>query len=72
MQQLAATLYAETGIDALGVMQPQGAQKAPQRGAQPPAGKSMGQAQKAAQTANMTSYGERLAANAKPNMEAQA
>ena len=71
MHQLAATLYAETGIDALGIMQPQGASKPAQGGAKPPAGKSMGQAQKAAQGANMTSYGERLAANAKPNMEAQ-
>lgn len=33
-----------------------------------PEGESMGKAQKAAQTANMTSYGERLAAHAKPDM----
>ena len=31
-------------------------------------GRSMGQAQKDAQTANMTGYGERLASRAKPNM----
>ena len=31
-------------------------------------GRSMGQAQKDAQTANMTDYGERLASRAKPNM----
>ena len=33
-----------------------------------PKGESMGKAQKAAQTANMTSYGERLAQHAKPDM----
>lgn len=33
-----------------------------------PKGESMGKAQKAAQTANMTAYGERLAAHAKPDM----
>jgi hypothetical protein len=71
MHRIAAMLYAETGQDVLGVMQPQGAQRAPQRSAQVPQGKSMGQAQKEAQTANMTSYGQRLAAHAKPNMEAQ-
>ena len=38
----------------------------------PSGGDSMGRAQKDAQTANMTAYGERLAANAKPDMEAQA
>ena len=35
-------------------------------------GDSMGRAQKEAQTANMTAYGERLAAHARPNVEAQA
>lgn len=34
-------------------------------------GDSMGQAQKDAQTANMTAYGERLAQRAKPDMDAQ-
>ena len=33
-----------------------------------PAGRTMGQAQKDAQTANMTSYGERLAQRATPDM----
>lgn len=36
-----------------------------------PMGRTMGQAQKAAQTANMTSYGQRLAQRAAPNMNAQ-
>lgn len=36
-----------------------------------PLGRTMGQAQKAAQTANMTSYGQRLAQRAAPNMNAQ-
>ena len=43
-----------------------------QAGAQPapaaPKGESMGKAQKDAQTANMTSYGQRLAQHAKPDM----
>ena len=43
-----------------------------QAGAQPapsaPKGESIGKAQKAAQTANMTSYGQRLAQHAKPDM----
>jgi hypothetical protein len=34
-------------------------------------GDSMGQAQKDAQTENMTAYGERLAQRAKPDMDAQ-
>lgn len=54
----------------LGVAQPQ-----PQgvAGAIPnvPMGRTMGAAQKDAQTANMTSYGERLAERAKPSMDAQ-
>jgi hypothetical protein len=36
-----------------------------------PKGESMGKAQKDAQTATMTAYGQRLAENAKPNMETQ-
>lgn len=36
-----------------------------------PKGESMGKAQKEAQTATMTAYGQRLAENAKPNMETQ-
>ena len=36
-----------------------------------PMGKSMGQVQKEAQTANMTGYGERLAKRASPNMDTQ-
>ena len=44
-----------------------------QQGPRPAAGgESMGRAQKDAMTANMTAYGERLAAHAKPDMEAQA
>ena len=36
-----------------------------------PLGRTMGQAQKAAQTANMTNYGQRLAQRAAPNMNVQ-
>lgn len=52
----------------LGVSQPQVQGSA---GAVPnvPVGRTMGQAQKDAQTANMTSYGERLAQRAKPTMD---
>lgn len=58
-----------------GVQAPmQGAQNAPQRpqnGARAPMGRTMGQAQKEAQTETMTDYGQRLAARATPNMETQ-
>ena len=74
MLQMAGEIFALTGRDVLGLQQQtaQGAQGGP---AMPPhagGGGSMGQAQKNAQTANMTAYGEKLAAHAKPDMEAQA
>ena len=46
------------------------AKAAPAPAAPGSTGESMGAAQKEAQTANMTSYGERLAAKAKPDMNA--
>ena len=64
MQNMAALLYQKTGIDVMGMSQQAGGttQSAPS------GGRSMGQAQKDAQTNTMTSYGERLAARAKPDM----
>lgn len=72
MQKMATIIYQLTGQDLLGITEgagaaPGGAVSAPGGGK----GESMGQAQKAAQTSTMTSYGERLAANAKPDMNAQ-
>ena len=69
MQKMGAIIYRLTGQDPLGA-----AGASPGQPAQPtkqPEGQSMGRAQKAAQTANMTAYGEKLAARAKPDMNAQ-
>ncbi len=70
MMNMAAVIYQKTGMDVLG--QFGGSQQSAQAGAQPapnaPEGESMGKAQKAAQTANMTSYGQKLAEHAKPDM----
>lgn len=63
LQKIAALLYQRTGIDALGMTQQVNEQ--PQRAS---GGKTMASAQKDAQTATMTSYGEKLAAMAKPDM----
>ena len=69
MMQMGAVIYQTTGQDVLGQF---GGAQQPQTAAQPappaPKGESMGKAQKAAQTGTMTSYGERLAAHAKPDM----
>ena len=70
MLQMAAEIYALTGRDVLGLQQ--GGQEGAQNPAPAPGGASMGQAQKDAQAATMTDYGQRLAAHAKPDMEAQA
>ena len=69
MNKLGMIVYELTGQDVVGVTQ--GGLQAPQSAIPPRGGKSMGGAQKDAQAANMTSYGERLAARAKPDMEAQ-
>ena len=63
MQQMAALLYQRTGIDALGVTQQNMEQPQKVSG-----GQTMASAQKAAQESTMTSYGEKLAARAKPDM----
>lgn len=63
MQQMAALLYQRTGIDALGMTQQNMEQ--PQKVS---SGQTMASAQKAAQESTMTSYGEKLAARAKPDM----
>ena len=69
MTKMGMIIYQLTGQDVMGLGQ--GGVQAPQAGGLPPQGESMGKAQKAAQTETMTSYGERLAARARPNMEAQ-
>ena len=66
MMQMAAVIYKETGQDVLG--QFGGAQQGAQPAQPAPKGESMGKAQKDAQTATMTSYGEQLAQHAKPDM----
>ena len=63
MQQMAALLYQRTGIDALGMTQQNMEQPQKVSG-----GKTMASAQKPAQESTMTSYGEKLAARAKPDM----
>lgn len=67
MAMMGQVIYQLTGKDVLGMTDPAALQSAPADGG----GKSMGSAQKAAQTETMTSYGERLAANAKPDMNRQ-
>ena len=68
IQKMGLIIFKETGQDVLGLAAPQTAKRAPQSAAKAPEGESMGKAQKDAQTANMTSYGERLAARATPDM----
>jgi len=69
LMNLNLILMEKTGMDALGVTEgakPQnGAGKAEKTGD----GKSLGAAQKAAQTGTMTGYGEKLAKRAKPSMD---
>lgn len=69
LTELATLVAAERGMKVPGDTPAKEAKPAPQPKAE---GKSMGSAQKNAQTANMTAYGERLAARARPDMEAQA
>ena len=71
MIQIASVLYEKTGIDALGITNPSGSPAGgPQSAPKAEGGKSMGSAQTDAQKENMTSYGERLAERARPNMDA--
>ena len=72
LNKLGLLFYLKTGEDVLGLASGGGA-PAPMTGGMAPqvdAG-SMGKAQKDAQTANMTAYGQRMAARAKPDMEKQ-
>ena len=69
MTKMGMIIYRLTGQDVLGVTQ--GGAQAPQMGSMPPQGESMGKAQKDAMGETMTAYGQRLAARAKPDMEAQ-
>lgn len=69
MNKLGLIVYKLTGQDVLGLTQGQGAPP-PQVGREGHTdGRSMGRAQKNAQGETMTSYGERLAARAKPDMD---
>lgn len=73
MNKMGLIIYQLTGQDLVGITQ--GGGQAPVPGAAPAiggGGESMGAAQKEAQTANMTAYGQRVAARAKPNMEQMA
>ena len=70
LTELATLVAAERGMKVDG----KAPSKAPRAAVTPaPAAKSesMGRAQKDAQTETMTAYGQRLAENAKPNMEIQ-
>lgn len=66
MVNMATVIYQKTGHDVLG--QFGGTQTGTQPAPIAPKGESMGKAQKVAQTENMTSYGEKLAKHAKPDM----
>ena len=67
MTKMGMIIYKTTGQDVLGLTEGE-PQSAPQSGKPAPKGESMGSAQKEAQTSTMTSYGERLASRAKPDM----
>lgn len=69
MTKMGMIIYQLTGNDVLGLTQ--GGVQAPQAGSMPPKGESIGKAQKDAMGETMTAYGQRLAARAKPDMEAQ-
>ena len=72
IQKMGVIIYELTGQDLVGITQAQGTPAGAAGPASAPKGESMGKAQKDAQTATMTDYGQRLAAHAKPDMEAQA
>ena len=70
MTKLGIIVYQTTGRDVLGLMD--GGPKAAESAANPaPTGKSMGSAVTDAQKGTMTSYGEKLAKHATPDMNAQ-
>ena len=72
MNKMGLIIYQLTGNDVLGLAQGGGA-AGPQvaNAGAPDRANTMAQAQKRADTSNMTAYGERLAKRAKPNMETQ-
>ena len=67
MTKMGLIIYQTTGNDVLGLFEGTGTRKSA-AGGEKAAGKSMGSAKTDAETANMTAYGERLAANATPDM----
>ena len=69
MNKMGMIIYQLTGQDVIGLTE--GGVQAPASPRISGGGSSMGSAQKNAQKATMTSYGERLAAHAKPDMETQ-
>ena len=69
MQKMGLIIYKTTGQDVLGLFEgQQEGQSAAQSGEPVPKGESTGGAVKEAQTAGLNSYGERLVARAKPDM----
>lgn len=74
MNKMGLIIYQLTGNDVLGLAQggsAPGAMLAREPSAADTGGKSMARRQKEADKANMTDYGERLAANARPDMNAK-
>lgn len=71
MNKMGMIIYQLTGNDVLGLTEGGGAPGAAVGREGSAGGKSMGSAATDAEKATMTAYGQRLAANAKPNMEAQ-
>ena len=69
MNKLGMIVYQLTGQDVVGLAQ--GGVQVDTGAIAPRGGKSLGSAQKAAQKATMTNYGEQLATRAKPDMEAR-
>lgn len=67
VNELSQKLMMIESMIGVGTVQPQGGSPVPNA----PEGRTMGQVQKQAQTANMTDYGTRLAERAKPDMNAQ-
>ena len=69
MTKMGLIIYKTTGNDVLGLFDaPQQAAKSAEGGKSEPQWKSMGSAQKEAQTSTMTAYGERLAERATPDV----
>ena len=68
MQKMGMIIYETTGQDVLGLTEQQEGRSAPQSGKQPPQGEGKGGAVKEADTAGLNTYGERLVARTKPDM----